>query len=173
MQKLVEEYVGRLTEAYRGDVFEAYAHRVLRDGGTFTVRNLQTGIESTIFITRSAPRKFTTLIDLQTVCATSTQSTYAIPSDRNFPVIDSVIVPGGQLFQMTYSLSHPLSMHHLESILSTVQSQHHPTSLYFVVPSDQFALFQEQKYLTKKGKIAKRLPLLVSQTTQYVLSIEF
>ena len=124
----------------RGDLFEAYAHRILSGGGALRVRRLDDGFETTLQIPRSVGTHFVRTPSDLVQCPSNLH--YCQPIARNFPAVDAVKLPGS-LFQMTVSLSHAIKYTALKSVLESMPDCA-SYDLYFVVPEDIFKDFASQ-----------------------------
>jgi len=150
---------GTAYAALSGQIFEAYAHRMLSAGGSFKVRKLQGNncheCEETLL------GLFQEMIgEIADVRA----GMYGIPKARNFAVADAVILPN-RLYQMTVSANHPIKGSHLKSFVDCFGT----VDLYFVVPEWLFTSFTFQPYVTNQGHTFQRRPSHLDQVTQYVL----
>jgi hypothetical protein len=158
----------------RGQLFEAYAHRLIASGGEFKVRELTTGknIESTSIILAKAHTEY--FSDMSSCVSSSSSSSssvsgsgsnhgndpkYFIPISKSFAVIDSF--SGAGLFQMTVSSDHPMIKNHLEEYLKILKLTNPP--FYFVVPEDKFDSFEEQPYHSTKNTVLKKQDPIVQQ----------
>ncbi|KAJ3299450.1 hypothetical protein HDV03_003007, partial [Kappamyces sp. JEL0829] len=124
----------------RGNLFEAYAHRVLSAGGKFTIRSLEAGQTKTI-----------TLPPLQTdryyELSKCTANKYYIPWNPNYACNDSFI-PSKYLFQMTVSNDHPIKISALLEIMKHTKL----SSLVFVVPGNLYNTFPLQRLDSKSDE---------------------
>jgi hypothetical protein len=121
----------------RGDLFEAFAHRVLSGGGAFPVRSLDDGAESTLQLSSCAGTHPVRSPSDLAQCPSSLH--YCQPTVRNFPAVDSAILPRS-LFQMTVSPSHPVKHAALTRVLDSMPDAR-CYDLYFVVPDDVYPQF--------------------------------
>jgi hypothetical protein len=148
----------------RGQVFEAYAHRILAKKEIIPVRFLDgDGTErDNINIGKRSLKVFEKLEDIQ-------KSYYAVPKIRNFAAVDSLAAPY-LAFSMTVSSDHPTVASGLLNILPAVQDR---PILVFVVPQEIEATFKEQKYWTRDKKIMTRVPEEIKRIRQAVTAVEF
>jgi len=160
-----------LTGRLQGDLFEGWTHRILRNGGTFEIRNLKNGkIEKPLVIPLCQDQQVENFSDKGT-------KIYYRPLSENFPCIDSWI-PNIGFFQMTVSMQHPIKEDGLGSILSQTTMR----KFYFVIPNDdeRFNNFKWQSFKTNSasqsstGKRARSDDngMYADQLEQYVLKIK-
>ena len=161
---LTETSGASIFASLRGQVFEAYAHRVLATKEIISVRFLDgDGTErEDIHIGRRNLKVFESLSDVG-------DSVYAVPKIRNFAAVDSLAAPY-VAFSMTVSSDHPTVASGLLKILPFIQEKR---TLVFVVPRDIEATFQKQKYLTCARKVMQNVPKDVGMMRQAVIAIEF
>ncbi|KAJ3406850.1 hypothetical protein HDU80_010247 [Chytriomyces hyalinus] len=176
IENLQEMFDWRSNEMPRR-LFEIYGHRVFSSGGpsdgasgrkALKCRNLSDGTESMLrlqdFGGKRAKLKQNPLPD-KPIAA------YHQPSDdENFPAIDSLSPQG--LFQFTVATEHPIR--NVKFLKKLCDLYHFPpadpptTKLYFVVPEHRYMDFEEQVFLSAKGKrVMKSLPNL----EQYVVEL--
>jgi len=117
----------------RGDLFEKLAHRIVSAGGTFTVRDLVTGLTSTESFKEHQVFHFKEIREVK-------KDHYNIPRSKNFATIDS-LVPPNQLFQMTVSLSHTIN----EKGLNNLNLPDGLITFYFVTPGACVEAFKMAK----------------------------
>jgi hypothetical protein len=156
----------------RGQIFEAYAHRRLREGGDYSVKVVgqPTSTASPLHFPARAAWTFHQLGQLVQAVGTHVDGYYGIPEARNFAAVDAVILPD-ILLQCTVSYNHPIKMKLLADWISVLPSG--TMNLYFVVPADQFDNFPAQDYTTAKGRKAKRVPQIIKDVKQWVLCVPF
>jgi hypothetical protein len=85
---------------------------------------------------------------------------------RGSKSVDSIL-PKNRAFQMTVSDKHPVQYHGLKVVKDHLRC--HVLELYFVVPSENFATFQLQNYLTVRKKDCKNQSK--KDVSQFVLSM--
>ncbi|CAG8543050.1 4893_t:CDS:2 [Ambispora gerdemannii] len=155
----------------RGQLFEAYAHKVLvRGNKSYRVRNLEDGKEFQKHFTACEHVLFTQLSNIN---RTEHKGKYCQPKSRTFCAIDAFILGQSNtintLFQMTVSSNHPIKAHELEKVMN-IGTSHDLYEFYFVVPPEIWNDFTKQKYVNLNDTNRKRLGHL-SQITQYVLEM--
>ncbi len=148
----------------RGQVFEAYAHRILAKKESISVRFLHGDGTETEDI-QIGPRNLKIFEKLED----TGKSDYSVPKIKNFAAVDSLAYPY-LAFSMTVSSHHPTVASGLLKILPAIQEHN---ILVFVVPKDIEATFKEQKYLTVGKKIMQKLPEQIKRIRQAVMAIEF
>ncbi len=148
----------------RGQVFEAYAHRILENKENIPLRFLDgEGTErGEIKIGKRSLKVFENLKDVG-------DSDYCVPKIRNFAAVDS-LAPPCLAFSMTVSLDHPTVASGLLKILDAIQKGN---VLVFVVPKEIETAFKKQNYLTVDKKIMQKLPIQIKNIRQAVMAIEF
>eukprot|EP00026_Physarum_polycephalum_P003209 Phypoly_transcript_03219.p1 GENE.Phypoly_transcript_03219~~Phypoly_transcript_03219.p1 ORF type:complete len:546 (+),score=48.84 Phypoly_transcript_03219:883-2520(+) len=127
------------TKSLRGDLFEGYSHNQFIQGGTFKIRNLDTGEESELTLQSRNLRKFIACEDLGYL----RPGMYAVPESTIFETVDSVILAPNYFFQMTVSQEHAISASGLRKLLSCVPSC---KDLCFVVPPAVYPDFKKQAF---------------------------
>ena len=153
----------------RGDLFEAYAHRILSSGGEFRVRSLDDGVEKTWQVQRCVGTHFVRNPPDLAQCPSNLH--YCQPVTRNFPAVDAVMLPGS-MFQMTVSLTHSIKYAALKSVLENMPDC--PTyDLYFVIPEDIFPNFASQPifHSDDETKTVTALDARVRRVKQWALCI--
>ena len=163
---------------FRGMVFEAYAHRALRAGGTFQVRRLTAadGDETSTIELKldSELRLLKTVNDLGACPA----GAYCQALAQNFPVVDAAVLPS-QLFQMTVSPKHGVSRAGLRRVLGLLPAAPR-YDLFFVVPDELFDRLGIQRYdgglganRSAEQKQGMELDDRMQRVVQWVLCIPF
>jgi hypothetical protein len=119
----------------RGFVFESYVHQKLSTGGEFLVRCLDDKTESTLKFPERILQKF------RNVSECTDLNVYYLPTKKNQPCIDSLIVKEGY-FQITTRLDHPIKRGKMKEIMNECSMD----KFYFVVPHTIFKEFEKQKF---------------------------
>jgi hypothetical protein len=152
------------TSGLRGVLFEAFAHRALRAGGTFRMRRLDGSAEEVLQLEGcSGLRLLNRAEDLTGLPS----GLYCQPTAGNFPAVDAVRLPN-TLFQMTVSLSHPVKQAALAAVLQQLPEAS-SYELFFVVPEDIFGAFGAQNYLNARGGQAAQPDARVRRVVQAAL----
>ncbi|CAI2196774.1 7872_t:CDS:1, partial [Funneliformis geosporum] len=152
----VSEGDGRLG-SLRGQLFEGYAHNVLRKGGIFRIRKLGGNQEELIL----KPRDEQLFVRLEDVDVTL--DNYFRPVSKNFASIDSLI-PDVGLFQMTISPRHNIKTTTLKKWRDITGEN--KCLLYFVIPGlDLFQNYSVQRFIINNETQA------LDFVEQYVLEI--
>ena len=169
----------------RGQLFEAYAHRIIAAGGSFKILNL-TDVTATTTELVLPPADIEYFSDIPKIVSFNSSGSssgsssssssssasnnelkpkYFIPQSKKFAVVDSFSDDG--LFQMTVSDKHPIPHHLLKKLLDTLKYNDKPR-LYFVVPEDNE--LKLQKYLTTKNNVMETQPVTppVEQFALYI-----
>ncbi|EGF80090.1 hypothetical protein BATDEDRAFT_88508 [Batrachochytrium dendrobatidis JAM81] len=156
------------TGQLRGILFEKYAHTVIAKGGSFKIRDLRTGSESTLQL----PMDLSTLLFSNNSQVQDATNCYFRPISNTFESVDSFIKPN-LLFQMTCAKDHPCRQAGLRNVLEILGNPSKP-ELYFVVPPDRFACFTRQSYLGVDGRVVLETNTIASvrMLTQFVLTFE-
>ena len=122
-----------LLSTIRGNLFEAYAHRILSAGGEFTVRSIsQETPPCTIKLKQLKTERFYDIGQCK-------DEKYFLPWNPNYPCIDSFIPHVGH-FQMTVSLHHPVSKKMTDIVKDSGEKK-----IYFVVPQSIYSSFPCQQ----------------------------
>ncbi|PKB99367.1 hypothetical protein RhiirA5_462037, partial [Rhizophagus irregularis] len=147
-----------------GCIFEQIAHRVLRNGGTFKRRSLDTNEEDSIDFPKRDLFLLTQIDDIK-------NEAYSIPLDKSFPSVDAIIAPNC-LLQMTTAKDHNIKISGLKRVQSKLETES-DIYFYFVVPTKLYSLYKKQKYSTTDDKDALNTgPWIGKHLKQYVLEID-
>lgn len=163
MQFLVDTRNQSIYASLRGQVFEAYAHRILEKKESIEVRFLD-GDQKTEEI-KLGSRNLLVFDDLKPLG----ENVYGVPKIKNFAAVDSLAAPD-LAFSMTVSLDHPTVASGLLKILPAIQRRN---ILVFVVPSEIAAAFKKQNYLRVDKKVMEKLPPSIKEIRQAVMAIKF
>ena len=126
----------------RGNMFEAFTHRLFIKGGTFDCRSLSENKENVTYSISLPALNSDRFLDIKKC---GKEEKYYIPLSPNYPCIDSFI-PDKFLFQMTVSTEHPIIGRKMDEILSATKLN----GLYFVVPRTLFSDYKKQRVDYKK-----------------------
>ena len=156
----------------RGDVFEGYAHRVLRNGGDFRVRCLNgpdAGTEDTLHL--ACCDGVYSIREPADLAKCPSDAHYCKPVYPNFPAVDALMLPGN-LFQMTVSKTHSVKHAALKRVLEQLPDVS-PYNLYFVVPEDIYPSFCAQQFVRADdaSKTVTVLDARVKRVQQWALCI--
>ena len=155
---------GGKSNSVLGSYFESIAHQMLRSGGEFQVRSLDTNKKYTLKLPQQDEHRFSNINEIK-------NEMYYQPIDKTFPSIDAIYAPD-TLFQMTTSLNHNIKMIGLNKLQSKLMKTG-DIDFYFVVPAQLFDNYQKQNYATIKGVIATNAnPWIIKQIKQHVLGID-
>lgn len=132
--------------AIRGQLFEGFAHRILKAGGSFDLRSLETHAVTKYTIEPLSEKTISCIDDITAL----KPGQYGQPLSKVFETADAIAGPN-IVFQMTISTSHPIKNNGLEKIWEALQK---PQTLYFVfvVPDANFETFQKQEHHNKDNK---------------------
>jgi len=156
----------------RGDVFEGYAHRVLRNGGDFRVRCLDgpdAGAE--VMLHLACCDGVYSIREPADLALCPSDAHYCKPVYPNFPAVDALMLPGN-LFQMTVSKTHSVKHAALKRVLEQLPDV--PLyDLYFVVPEDIYPSFCAQQFVRADdaGKTVTVFDTRVKGVQQWALCI--
>ena len=134
-----------------GRLFEEEAHKILRQGGSFALKHLNTKNQTSVKLSET---KLTTFQSLSEVDLSSSEK-YWKPLAKNFPTIDALTGPGVMspkkafkmsevdaiAYQMTISKRHSIKLSGLNRLKERGINN---LLLVFVVPKEIFAVFGEQ-----------------------------
>ncbi|CAB4425352.1 unnamed protein product [Rhizophagus irregularis] len=124
-------------------VFEQIAHKVLRNGGIFKRRSLDTNEEDSIVFPKRDLVLLTQIDEIQ-------NKAYSIPLDKSFPLVDAIITPNC-LLQMTIAKDHNIK----------------------IIPTKLYSSYKKQKYSTTDDKDTLNMgPWIGKHLKQYVLEID-
>ena len=158
----------------RGQFFEAYCHRLLASGGTFDMRCLTSGTETTIDLEASKSRYFSDNVELGSLLQSGCLD-YLVPRNINYPAIDAISVNPRLFLQMTVSPSHGVNVAGLDAVVSVLDNsigqQDALYDLVFVVPSDMYRGYGAQKYEFPKGKAYGDVASTLDRVSQKVLKL--
>ncbi|CAB4390811.1 unnamed protein product [Rhizophagus irregularis] len=147
-----------------GCLFEQIAHRVLRNGGSFKRRSLDTNDEDVITFPKYNLILFTQIDEIQ-------DGAYSIPLDKSFPSVDAIIAPNC-LLQMTTTKDHNIKINELKRVRSKLETEKN-IGFYFVVPTKLYDIYKKQRYSTTDDKDALNTgPWIKQCLKQYVLGID-
>jgi hypothetical protein len=149
--------------ALRGQVFEAYAHRLLSTTDKLVgVRDLATNALSDVTL---GPRSRADFVAVEKV----TDKQYGVPRSHTFAVLDAVAPPDVG-FQMTVSRDHGILVQPMTKILAALPQL---KQIIFVVPQTIANDYPRQKLLTKEGKVwSAALPSGIANIQQAVFGID-
>ncbi|KAH7057951.1 hypothetical protein BKA57DRAFT_418711 [Linnemannia elongata] len=154
-----------------GIMFEAYVLRAFREGGhIFEIKDLGTGQSTQLRIPRNPQSEhFSTISPVAA-------GTLCIPRSRNYACVDLLMAPRN-LFQITISRTHAIKGPPLSKLIGSLIEAHWITPddepwLIFVVPSQVYADFGTQNYLSSEMKVYQRLPAALRRVRQHVLKID-
>ncbi|OAQ25248.1 hypothetical protein K457DRAFT_1835879 [Linnemannia elongata AG-77] len=154
-----------------GIMFEAYVLRVFREGGhIFEIKDLGTGQSTQLRIPRNPQSEhFSTISPVAA-------GTLCIPRSRNYACVDLLMAPRN-LFQITISRIHAIKGPPLSKLIGSLIEAHWISPddepwLIFVVPSQVYADFETQNYLSSERKVYQRLPAALRRVRQHVLKID-
>ena len=160
--KLINDCSGKPTLAgIRGPLFEQLSHQNFFQCKKYDVRNLHTGDLSTLEVKADKEKNFRELSEVKE------SNVYYYPVSKNFTSVDSIL-PKDKAFQMTVAQKHPVQYNGLTRVKEHLECG--VLKLYFVVPNENFAKFEIQKYLTTKNKECKDQNK--SDIEQFVLSMD-
>ena len=124
----------------RRSTFEGLAHRILRRGGEFTVRDLDSnrGEQFDINIPRLASKSFADWSQVRN----SSNNHYFQPFSKVLKAVDALERPN-KLFQMTVAVDHPI---HASGLVEAIKNPgcEGEVCLYFPLPADRFYRFKKQ-----------------------------
>ncbi|CAG8690486.1 17124_t:CDS:1, partial [Acaulospora morrowiae] len=152
---------------YLGSCFEQMAHRILRNGGTFKVRSLESTRNKRSTQNVKNQNEILTFSKIQTI----EDGKYYRPANKNFPSIDAIIAPN-ILFQMTTARNHPIKIIGLKKLYSKLITTGE-ISFYFVAPAELYDQFQKQKFITTDNANVRKMPSWIkNHVKQHALKID-
>ncbi len=166
--------MGKMAGAHLGLVFEPYVHFVLQQGGSFTIRDLQTHKPEAF---RMQKHKVLCEISNEEIFKKKKdlfhKDTYYIPTDPTFAVVDSWTKEA--MFQVTVSDKHPIKSASKPFLaLRSATSSGGPNRLVFVVPANLYDDFPLQDLVDSKGVSRKSGPRSGwnNNVKQYVMGLK-
>ena len=160
-QQILNRLTGVDVGTAKGPMFELYVRHIFRKGGyEFRIKDLQDGTETTIEV---PPNPSVVVFD--EIPEVPPPGTLCIPTICNHACIDLLLSPG-HLFQVTVSKKHAIKGPPFSNLLENLKgkkwiSSSEDACLVFVVPSEIYDNFQEQK-----------IPKVIQSVKQFVLKID-
>ncbi|KAG0285085.1 hypothetical protein BGZ98_005664, partial [Dissophora globulifera] len=169
-QQILEKLTGVGVGTTKGPMFELYVRHIFRKGGyEFQIKDLQDGSD-TAFKVPADP----SMVLFDEIPAVP-PGTLCIPKNCTFACVDLLLSPK-YLLQVTVSKRHDIKGPPFSTLLGNLKDKGWIPSgdvhLVFVVPSEIYDNFPEQKYLSDKGTVYKRVPRLIGSVKQFVLKID-
>ncbi len=156
--------------AFRGALWERYAHVALQRGGTFSCRDLQDAEAGPFEIELQPCSSSVGLWDLQDITAELDNGVYGWGRSKNLPAIDAVVQPD-QLFQITELGDHRINAKGLTNAVRAMRGKQQAVQLFFVVPPDVFSRYTKQTLKQIRGDLeAEHVARAVKQ---FVLRLNF
>ena len=146
--------------ALRGQVFEAYAHRVL--AACKELKGVRDLVTHELFQISLGDRE---RVNFDCLAQMKNKEEYGVPNAANFPVLDFV-APPSTAFQMTVSNSHPCVGSGATQMVDAGF-----TTLVFVVPHAHAKDFKPQPFLTLKGAVLKKTTTQMKKIRQAVYGL--
>ncbi|KAK9805693.1 hypothetical protein WJX72_012256 [[Myrmecia] bisecta] len=137
----------------RGRLFEAFVHRILPLGGTFDIRNLETGVSSQLVLPAVGRHQFASLAEVNQ----QPDGVHCFPRKKNLQSVDFLRQPD-DMGQVTIDLDHGAKAAGLRAAHNVLRAGQNGQAVHltFVVPSDRYDNFPKQKI----GKVdRKRYPI--------------
>ncbi|KAF9188894.1 hypothetical protein BGZ51_000232 [Haplosporangium sp. Z 767] len=155
-QQILEKLVGHYAGTAKGPLFELY--------------DLQDGSETTLKIPANSS------VELFKEISAVPPGTLCIPKIYNYACVDLLLSPR-HLFQITVSKRHDIKEWPFAELLENLMDKgwiHSPgdAHLVFVVSSEIYDNFPEQKYFSTTGTVYERVPQLIQPVKQFVLKID-
>ncbi|GAQ91775.1 hypothetical protein KFL_008520010 [Klebsormidium nitens] len=157
---------------FRGNLFEGFCHRRLKNGGTFRVRDLASGSVDEIVL--QPTRKALAFASWQEVEAETDDERYFQPLNRRTAAVDGGMQPD-KLFQFTVSAEGKKNKGLVfASLRDAVRSMKNKSEvkLFFVLPPDQFFEAKEVK-IAGSGKGMEGVAQVRKVLKQFALEISF
>ncbi|CAG8682824.1 7024_t:CDS:1 [Acaulospora colombiana] len=156
---------GGKSDSILGSFFETIVHRMLRGGGTFQVRSLDSN--ETYNLTLCQQDKILKFSEIDNI----ENEKYYQPIDKTFPSIDAIFSPK-YLFQMTTAINNSINTIGLKKLHGKLAKTGY-IDFYFVVPAQLYDKYQKQNYVTTKNVIDQNVPLWIrKRVRQHVLRID-
>ena len=157
--------------AFRGALWERYAHVALQRGGSFSCRDLQdVDVEAGPYQIELQPCSSSVgLWDLQDIYTGLGSGVYGWGRSKNLPAIDAVVQPD-KLFQITVSGDHRVNAKGLANAVRAMHAPEQDVQLYFVVPPNVFRSYTKQSLKRIRGDLAAEH--VARAVKQFVLKLE-
>ncbi|KAF8923403.1 hypothetical protein BGZ58_002990, partial [Dissophora ornata] len=170
-----QQILGKLVDVglgtAKGPIFELYVRHIFRKGGhEFRIKDLQDKTDTTFKIPANPS------VELFNEISAVPPGTLCIPKSCTYACVDLLLSPR-HLFQVTVSKRHDIKGPPFGNLLKNLMDSGWIRSsgdahLVFVVPSEIYDNFPEQKYLSATGKVYKRTPHPIQLVKQFVLKID-
>ncbi|CAG8726429.1 17999_t:CDS:2 [Gigaspora margarita] len=139
-----------------GNFFEQIAHYILRRGGEFEIRSLDSNESNTLKLNQQ--NEVLVFSSVNTI----SNAKYFQPSSKNFPSIDAIITPD-KLFQITTAWEHPIKAIGITKLRSKLSKKGY-ISLFFVVPANLYNDYKKQRFNSEQE--------IENHIKQYALKID-
>lgn len=139
--------------AFRGALWERYAHVALQRGGSFSCRDLQDAEAGPFEMELQPCSSSVGLWDLQDITTELGSGVYGWGRSKNLPAIDAVVQPD-KLFQITVSGDHRVNAKGLANAVRAMRAEERAVQLFFVVPPDVFSSYTKQTLKRIRGDLA-------------------
>ena len=156
--------------AFRGALWERYAHMALQRGGWFSCRNLQDPEAVPFQIELQPCSSSIGLWDVGDISTELRSGVYGWGRNKNLPSVDAVVQPD-KLFQMTVSGDHRIDARGLSTAVHAMQAEEREVQLFFVVPPDVFTSYPRQTLKRIRGDLAAAS--VARAIKQFVLNLPF
>ncbi|CAG8688296.1 16218_t:CDS:2, partial [Funneliformis mosseae] len=170
-EKLVSQIRAGTGSSLLGISFEYISHKILRKGGPFDIRPLDSyedpNYNDLSAVVNLPPQDKILRFNKKSIDSIEQRKFYQ-PKEKNFPSVDSIIAPN-RVFQMTISKNHPISPAGLKLLCDKLggTSGNGLIYYYFVVPKHLYDDFKLQRF------DSKNTPAWIDRRVfQYVLKIE-
>ena len=155
--------------AFRGALWERYAHVALQRSGSFSCRDLQKPGAGPFEIEFQPCSTSVGLWDVQDISTGLSIGVYGWGRNKNLPSVDAVIQPN-KLFQITVSGDHRVHAGGLANAVRAMQAEEQNVQLFFVVPPDVFSKYSKQTLKRIRGDLTAEN--VARGVKQFVLKID-
>ncbi len=129
--------------AFRGALWERYAHVALQRGGWFTCRDLQDPEAGSFEIELQPCSSSVGLCNVQDISTGLSSGVYGWGRNKNLPAINAVVQPG-KLFQVIVFGDHRINATGLANAVHAMQAEERDVQLFLVVLRDDFSRYTTQ-----------------------------
>ena len=155
--------------AFRGALWERYAHVPLQRGGRFSCRDLQDPEAGPFEIELQPCSSSVGLWDVQDISTGLSRGVYGWGRSKNLSAVDAVGQPD-KLFQITVSGEHRINARGLADAVRAMQAEERDVQLFFVVPPDVFSSYTKQTLKRIRGDLAAKS--VAHAVKQFVLRLD-
>ncbi|KAJ3130333.1 ESCRT-0 subunit protein hse1 [Nowakowskiella sp. JEL0407] len=141
----IRSYQYGIKTVIRENLLEAFAHRQLSSGLSFTIRDLQNMNESTLSMPKRSIRHFRSWTDFKLEIS---NDYYFRPLSKDFKLFSGAFVAPDKLFRIAVDTTCPIKIEELEKLREeAIIDPNQKLQVIFVVPEKEFESFSIQRYV--------------------------